>query len=64
MHNKNSENTMGNKTWSLPVEADPDDTESLILSFPDELLIEAGWSPGDTLIWNIEDNGTITITKK
>ena len=55
---------MANKTWTLPVEAYPDDPESLILAFPDELLAEAGWVPGDTLIWNVEDNGTITITKK
>lgn len=51
------------KTWTVIVQADPDDPETLILPFPDDLLEEAGWKEGDTLIWTVEDNRVI-ITKK
>jgi hypothetical protein len=64
MHNKNRENIMAIRTWTVPVEQDPDDSESLLLTFPDELLAESGWVAGDTLIWIVEENGTITISKK
>lgn len=55
---------MAIRTWTVPVEQDPDDPESLLLTFPDELLADAGWVAGDTLIWIVEENGTITIAKK
>ena len=64
MLNTNKGNIMENKVWTVPLEADPDDPESLILTFPDELLEETGWAVGDTLIWIVEDNGSVTITKK
>jgi hypothetical protein len=64
MHNKNSENTMAIRTWTVPVEQDPGDPESLLLTFPDELLADAGWVAGDTLIWIVEENGSVTISKK
>ena len=55
---------MVSRVWTVPLEADPDDPESLILTFPDELLEETGWAVGDTLIWIVEENGSVTITKK
>ena len=64
MHNTNKGNIMVSRVWTVPLEADPDDPESLILTFPDELLEETGWAVGDTLIWIVEDNGSVTITKK
>ena len=53
-----------NKTYTLPVESDPEDPENLLLTFPDELIASLGWKIGDTLIWDIEENGTITLKKK
>lgn len=53
------------KTYSTVVEQDPDDPESYVITFPDELLEEAGWETGDVLIWTVdEENQIVTITKK
>lgn len=53
-----------NKSYTLSVEEDPEDSESLLLNFPDELLESVGWKIGDVLVWNIEDDGTIVLKKK
>lgn len=55
---------MENKTWTVDLLEDPEDPESLLLTFPDEMLEQAGWKPGDVLVWHVEDNGAISITKK
>jgi hypothetical protein len=52
------------RRWEIILEEDPDDPETLILPFPDDLLEITGWQIGDTLIWTIEDNGRVFITKK
>ena len=53
------------KTYSAVVEQDPDNPESLMIQFPDEILEEAGWHPGDQLVWLVdEENQTVTIQKK
>jgi bifunctional DNA-binding transcriptional regulator/antitoxin component of YhaV-PrlF toxin-antitoxin module len=52
------------KSYTLPVETDPDNPENFIITFPDELLESVGWKIGDTLIWNVEDDGTIILKKK
>lgn len=40
------------------------ETGDLILPIPSEILIEMGWDIGDTLLWNVDDNGVITLSKK
>ena len=45
---------------TLPIESDGDD---LILTFTDELLEELGWNVGDDLDWEVQKDGTITISK-
>jgi bifunctional DNA-binding transcriptional regulator/antitoxin component of YhaV-PrlF toxin-antitoxin module len=52
------------KSYTLPVENDPEDPENFVITFPDELLESAGWKAGDILVWNIEDDGTIILKKK
>lgn len=42
-------------SWIITVEEDPE-TGDLVLPFPDDLLKEAGWKPGDTLEWNVVEN--------
>ena len=37
-------------SWTVTVEEDPK-TGELILPIPDDLLVEMGWSEGDTLVW-------------
>ena len=41
-----------------------EDGEDLILPFPVELLNQMGWDVGDTLLWEIMDNGFVNISKK
>lgn len=53
------------KTYSTFVEQDPNDPAECVITFPNEILEEAGWSPGDVLIWEIdEQNQIVTIRKK
>lgn len=53
-----------NKTWVLETKVDPDNPEDLILEFPPDLLEQAGWKEGDTLIWTINDDDSVFLTKK
>lgn len=51
------------KKWTLTVEEDAE-TGDGILNFPPELLEEAGWKEGDTLIWKDLGNGKWSLNKK
>jgi len=55
------ENTQ-HKTWTLTVEEDPD-SEDCILSFPPDLLEQAGWKEGDTLKWIDQKDGSWRLVK-
>jgi hypothetical protein len=55
---------MANKSWTLTAEEDPDDPESLLLTFPLDLLESAGWKSGDTLDWKDNGDGTWSLSKK
>jgi len=50
-------------SYILYVEEDPEDSENFILTFPDELLASVNWKVGDTLNWDVQDDGTIILTK-
>jgi antitoxin component of MazEF toxin-antitoxin module len=45
---------------TLPVEQDD---EGYYLTFTDDLLEELGWAIGDELNWDVQDDGTIIVTK-
>lgn len=51
------------KSWTTVLQEDPDDPESLILEFPDEMLAELGWQAGDVLVWEVKEDQVI-IRKK
>ena len=55
---------MANKSWILTTEEDLADSESLLLTFPPDLLESAGWKSGDTLLWKDNGDGSWTLTKK
>ena len=55
---------MANKTWYTVVEQDPENPESYVITFPDEVIAEAGWEIGDTLIWDLQEDGSIVLSKK
>lgn len=52
------------KTWTVPVESDPENPDDLLITIPDELLENAGWKPGDTLVWIIEGDSVILKKKE
>ena len=45
---------------TLPVEQDD---EGYFLTFSDDLLEQLGWSVGDVLNWDEQDDGTVIVTK-
>ncbi len=51
------------KSWTLEIQEDPE-TGDAILEFPPELLEQAGWKEGDTLIWEDMGNGSWGLSKK
>jgi hypothetical protein len=64
MQKERLENIMENKSWTVDLLEDLEDPNSLILPFPDDLLAEAGWKPGDVLNFEIRDDGSVIVTKK
>lgn len=51
-------------TYTVELKEDPDDPESLILEFPEDVLSELGWAPADTLIWELQEDNTIILKKR
>lgn len=51
------------KSFTIPVEQDPD-SEDCYLTFPEELLKEAGWKIGDKLTWKDNHDGSFILEKK
>ena len=51
------------KKWLLEIEEDPT-TGDGILTFPQDLLEEAGWKEGDTLEWIDRGDGSWQLQKK
>jgi len=49
-------------SWILTLEEDPD-TGDLIMPLPDEILASQNWQVGDTLTWNVDDDGQCSLTK-
>ena len=49
--------------WTLTIEEDPE-TGDGILTFPEDLLEQAGWKEGDVLEWIDLNNGSWQLKKK
>ena len=54
--------TESKKTWTVIIEEDVE-TGDVILPFPQEMLDEVGWNPGDNLKWVDRGDGTWEIRK-
>jgi len=54
-------NTQPN-SWTLTVEDDPE-TGDAILTFPPDLLEQAGWKEGDTINWIDQKDGSWRLVK-
>ena len=48
-------------TWTAYVQQDGDDR---VLPLPDEAIAQLEWKTGDILVWDVQENGTITLTRK
>jgi len=48
--------------WILDIDEDPT-TGDAVLTFPPDLLEQAGWKEGDTLAWIDNKDGTWTLQK-
>ena len=51
------------KSWTLNVEETDDGSGDAILTFPPELLEQAGWKEGDTLKWIDQKDGSWLLKK-
>lgn len=36
----------------------------LYLVFPEEMVTELGWQPGDTIVWDFPDGKSVVIARK
>lgn len=50
------------KRWVTTVQEDPE-TGDAIIEFPEDLLAEVGWKEGDTLRWDVKEDGICILTK-
>lgn len=55
--------TTQNTKWTITVEEADDGSGDAILPLPPDLLEQAGWKEGDTLLWKDEGNGAWSLTK-
>ncbi len=51
---------MTNRTYVADV---IEENGELMLQFPPEMLEELGWQPGDTIVWDDDENGNIIVRK-
>jgi len=54
--------TEATKSWTVIIEEDAE-TGDVILPFPQDMLDEVGWNPGDNLKWVDRGDGTWEIRK-
>ena len=54
--------TDAKKSWTVIIEEDVE-TGDTILPFPQDMLDEVGWNPGDNLKWVDRGDGTWEIRK-
>ena len=54
--------TEAKKSWTVIIEEDQESGD-LVLPFPQDMLDEVGWNPGDNLKWVDRGDGTWEIRK-
>ena len=50
-------------SWVVTLEEDPS-TGDLVMPFPPDALAQVGWDFGDTLIWDLKEDGSVILHKK
>ncbi len=51
-----------NQSWTATVQED--EHGELFIVFPEDLVQQLAWKDGDTVVWNIREDGSITVTKQ
>lgn len=54
---------MSEKHLMANIVADPDYPGELLLEFPPDLVDQLGWEIGDTLTWDMNSDGTVSVKK-
>jgi bifunctional DNA-binding transcriptional regulator/antitoxin component of YhaV-PrlF toxin-antitoxin module len=54
---------MTKTSWTLTPTQDPE-TGDLVITFPEDLLAQAGWKPGDEIVWTDLGDGSYQLIKK
>jgi hypothetical protein len=50
------------ESWSLTVQEDPE-TGECVVEFPETVLEQLGWTEGDNIEWNENQDGSFTLNK-
>ena len=48
----------------MVVDVKEDDNGELYIDLPPKLLEQLEWSPGDDIVWTVNDDGTLGLRKK
>ena len=54
---------INNNLWVVTVQ-EHNETKELYLQFPPDAINQVGWDEGDTIVWEDNQDGTWTLTKK
>lgn len=54
---------VGPNAWSVSLQEDAESGD-MIMPLPDTLMQSQGWNVGDTLVWDMKENGSVILTKK
>lgn len=54
---------INNNLWVVTVQ-EHNETKELYLQFPPDAINQVGWDAGDTIVWEDNQDGTWTLTKK
>lgn len=49
--------------YTVQVLEDPDDPTGLVLDLGTEVCAELGWNVGDRVIWTINEDGTVSLSR-
>ena len=56
--------SLGNNRWIIEVKGKGGNNEELYIELPFDALNQMGWSEGDIIVWEEQDNGSFVLTKK
>ena len=55
---------MSNTAWTTSIQEDPNNPDECVIVFPDDMMTELSWTEGDTIVWRISEDGSVTLSRK